>query len=1038
MTRLRRMLYPLRLAGARLAARGDRALLVVLGTAAGAAVLAAVLAGSLVARDQSLARATGGIPSPQRVVKASWFGIPVLADEQEAVLDRGVRQVLAGVDSRRATEAVVIRRSTLGGRFIALAAADGLRPWIRLTSGRLPRTCTRERCEVVQIGGHGRIPHASGLPLVKVGTGTLVSSALFGDFFTPSTDVFVRKAVNYHQPPVPPLLVAEGVNGVVALPEVQHRYRTYSWILPVRAGDVHPWDADDFAARVRRATSALAGTNASSFEVSAPLEQIATAATRSEVAGRRLLLIGGEAAALLLAFAALAATAMRRDVVAARRRLTWFGARRWQLELLTGAEAAGLAFAGALLGWAIGIGIAALVSRAAGSPTDGVLANSVASGTGLLVAAGLAVAAAAIVLVAVRSRTARAGRFALSPVDVAALGALAVVLVGIARGDAGAESLTGGGGTGVFLILLPGLITFVMAVLVARLLGPLLLGLERLVRGRSVPLRLAVLSLARNPGHAAVAVAFLVVSLGLGLFAETYRSTLVRGQDDQAAFAHPSDFVLTEPTAAPERLVDVATPAAVKTLPASAVASPVLRLSGNAGVLGTGRSIDVLGVPAAELGRIDGWRSDFSDTSLQTLADRIRPTGPTRMLGPRIPDDARVLELPARGRAITLTGSVRTPAGAFVTLDVGDVTPAGGVLRASVPAAARGGTLVALTLTPPRLEDRGADAGQPYPGTLELGPPRTVDSSGSAADVPVDYRRWLGVARVVPSAETTSATLRYTLTNEVVSRFRPRQPTDGHVVPVIVSPRLAAGATAGGNLRLQIADQNLVVQVVGIARRFPSLGADFVVADEAVLGTALNAALPGGALPSELWIDAPPGATGAVRAAAASDPLDALRLESRTAFQANLAADPLAHGSLLTLSTAALVALALALAGLLLGVVSDLRDERGELFDLEAQGAEPTALRRQARLRAGLVAALGLLGGLATAAVLGTLVVDLVRVTANAAAPEPPLRLAVDWPRVALWVAVYALVAAALVALATRRAVRSSGIPVRVAEVEPA
>ena len=39
---------------------------------------------------------------------------------------------------------------------------------------------------------------------------------------------------------------------------------------------------------------------------------------------------------------------------------------------------------------------------------------------------------------------------------------------------------------------------------------------------------------------------FLVVSLGLALFAETYRATLVRGQHDQAAFAVPRDLVVSE------------------------------------------------------------------------------------------------------------------------------------------------------------------------------------------------------------------------------------------------------------------------------------------------------------------------------------------------------------------------------------------------------------------------------------------------------------------------------------------------------------
>ena len=85
---------------------------------------------------------------------------------------------------------------------------------------------------------------------------------------------------------------------------------------------------------------------------------------------------------------------------------------------------------------------------------------------------------------------------------------------------------------------------------------------------------------------------------------------------------------------------------------------------------------------------------------------------------------------------------------------------------------------------------------------------------------------------------------------------------------------------------------------------------------------------------------------------------------------AGLRADPLARGALATLAATAALALALALVGLLLGVAGDRRDERGELFDLEAQGAAPATLRRHLRLRALLVAVFGLAGGIATGAIL--------------------------------------------------------------------
>jgi ABC-type antimicrobial peptide transport system permease subunit len=131
---------------------------------------------------------------------------------------------------------------------------------------------------------------------------------------------------------------------------------------------------------------------------------------------------------------------------------------------------------------------------------------------------------------------------------------------------------------------------------------------------------------------------------------------------------------------------------------------------------------------------------------------------------------------------------------------------------------------------------------------------------------------------------------------------------------------------------------------------------------------------------------------------------------------------------------AALAALGLALVGLLLGVVSDLRDERGELFDLEAQGAQPSTLRAHLRLRSGFVAVFGVLGGVATGAVLAALIVALVTLTAGAVSPQPPLLLGVDWPLLLLGLVAYAAVAAGLVAVATRRAFRAD-VAGRFAEV---
>jgi hypothetical protein len=219
---------------------------------------------------------------------------------------------------------------------------------------------------------------------------------------------------------------------------------------------------------------------------------------------------------------------------------------------------------------------------------------------------------------------------------------------------------------------------------------------------------------------------------------------------------------------------------------------------------------------------------------------------------------------------------------------------------------------------------------------------------------------------------------------------------------------VAASAGPDHVIALLVEGEDIAARVVGVVQRFPSIVGDAVVADRQTASTFLNARSPGLGTTDELWARSLP-----------SPPPTQLTVVSRADVLAGLRADPLARGALTTLAATAGLALALALVGLLLGGAGDRRDERGELFDLEAQGAAPATLRLHLRLRALLVAVLGLLGGIATGAILSTLVLSLVSVTASAARPEPPLRLVLDTPVLAAMVGIYALLAFALVAVAT-------------------
>lgn len=1020
MTLLRRLGYPLQLVWSRLANRAERLALVGVGVLAGAGILAAVLAGSLVMRDRALADATQRIPIADRTVQAAWFGATGVGTGDWRSLDRAVRPALRRLNGHEPVSVMLFREAQIRGNLVDLRAVDGLARWVRLRSGRLPRPCVpTRRCEVVRLEGTGHVPRTDDLRLVQVGTVTLRPDAPFAGFVRRASGTeAIASAVAYHAPVQPPLVLAEGVAGLSRTPELATFFRSYAWIVPVLPGDVHPWAIGRFADAVDRTRSEIS-SRSDAFDVTAPVAELRDAAATSRAGARRLLLLGGEAATLLLAFTILAAASLRRDVEAAWQRLSWFGARRWQLVVFSLAESAAAAAVATLLGWLAGGVAAAVIARRAGSPPGDILRHSLGSGRGVLLAIAVAASATLLLFGALRSPAVRLAGLSLSALDVAALGALLAILIGLTRGEADAGALARGGGTGTFLLLLPALIAFVAAVVAARGLVPLLRAAERLGRRGPVSLRLAALSLARNPGHAAVAATFLVVSLGMALFAATYRLTLDRGQSDQAAFAVPADAVLREDFS---QLVTVPQAASLATYGRLGTAVPVLRLSGDAGRLETSGGVTLLGLPANALPRIDGWRSDFAGRPLQALTRRIAPPGPVQTLGARIPAGTRTLTLAAdvRGTDISIRAIIESPRGEFGFVRLGETDGRHTLLRARLPAGLAGGKLVDLgfdQLNNGRLTANAGTGIQPVTsGSIRLGSLRA-----NGRRVPLDWSAW----RAGGGTELRSDGLvRYQLTTDVSGGVRARQPTDGRPVAALVSPALARAAGDDGLLPLRVEGEPLTVRVAGVVRRFPSVPeGDVVVADRGVLATALNAASPGLGVTDEIWV------YGHVdRAALHRPPFDVLQTQTRAELDARLRADPLARGALLTLAGTALVALLLAVVGLLLGLVSDLRDESGELRDLEAQGATPAELRRHLRLRTLVVAAAGVAGGLATGLVLSALVTDLVTLTANAAAPQPPLRLVLRWELVLLGVLGYGLLASATVGLATRAAFRGRAV----------
>jgi hypothetical protein len=314
----------------------------------------------------------------------------------------------------------------------------------------------------------------------------------------------------------------------------------------------------------------------------------------------------------------------------------------------------------------------------------------------------------------------------------------------------------------------------------------------------------------------------------------------------------------------------------------------------------------------------------------------------------------------------------------------------------------------------------------PASGTLAVGQFRVRTADGIHR-LAMDLGQWIGVGGIRSRPSRNGATLHYFVTNDVVSRFRPKQSTDQSHVPVIATARIAELANPNGLLPLQVEGEPFVGKVVGTARRFPTVSGDFVLADREALSTALNADAPGSAVIDEIWL----------QGSSASDQIRMKAVLGRSAFagletsfrrdlRAELDREPVAHASTLALLVSAVVGFVLALAGLALALSTDIRDERAELFDLEAQGATPALLRRHLRLRSFGVLGFGVLFGLGLGAILSTIVVDVVRVTAGGQLPEPPLLLSFDWPLLLGAIGLFVLVAIVVAMVVTWQALRGT------------
>ena len=1011
---------PLMLAAARGRRRPARWLLPVLGIALAAAFAAGVAAQSQVAGDQSARSVLDGTSGLGSEVRVTWQGAvsPGVANQ--------ARDLLRGLGLGSQTEVVLMNPVRLGGVVVRPAAIAPLDRWLPgIPPGRLG-PCRAERCPML-LAGPGPAPSipstlaAIGVRIQVVGSAPLRSAVPLG--FVPSSAGVTGSM---------PVLVTWDVAGLESLPGLSGVYRAHSWLAPLTTTGLRGWQLGGAEDRLARAQARLL-LNGSQFSLSAPFTALDEARAQASAAPQRLLLAGGGAVAALALFIVLAGGGLRRDQQAELDRLRHAGARTGHCVMFVAVEAGWLCAVALSVGAAAGAGAAALLASGEGEPAGAILMHSLITPAGVIALAAGWLAATVLLGALVLVRSARL-------TDVLAVAAASALVAALAEGPGSDHALA---------LLLAPLCCAAVGVLTFRAAGVVLRGAERVARGGPVLARLAFVNLARSPGVQALAIAFIAVATGLGGFALAYRSTLVRSAADQAADRVPLDALVSPGP-------DFSTPLEVAPLqrwqalaasanPASAnqdsAVLPVRRTDANYASGGGTVTVPALGVPAAGLTLIRGWRESDGSAPLAALARRLQPAGPVRVPGPLLPAGARWLSLRASspGTAVDVTADLRAPQGAIRQVAFGTAGAGGGFLRAAVPPGRW--ELEALELDEPTglaITNGHQNGENPAAATqsrtrVALGPLLALQPGGrSLLRVPLGAWRGVGAAATPAPASTAPASTAPAGTDVASVTFtasgmpgvlRPAQPADTHPVPVLADAQTAAAAEPGGRIALTVDGLPVVARVVGVLSRFPTLPSDaagFVVADEATLAAALDAQLPGQGRADELWIGT--GHPDRLRAALESGPLAQLDSSFRLDLEHQLRDAPVARGVLGTLIAATALSVVLAVVGLLAALFGAARDGRVE-SDLREQGVGPRGLRAELRVRLTLVSVLGVVAGLAFAVLLTRLAVASVRSVGAVASPRPPAVTVVPWAALAAWGAGTLAVLAIAGWLATGRSV---------------
>ncbi|MCH7641937.1 MAG: ABC transporter permease [Chloroflexi bacterium] len=552
------------------------------------------------------------------------------------------------------------------------------------------------------------------------------------------------------------------------------------------------------------------------------------------------------------------------------------------------------------------------------------------------------------------------------------------------------------------------------------------------------PVTLAVWRLARAPHFYAPVVLLLTLASGLAIVAATLTSTLQDNAEERVLYSTGSDVHIKAARGASGAVETI------RAFPSVREASAAMRVQGNVGTADRGPRFELLAVQSDRFADVAWFRSDFSESSLPELMDRVS-SGPSvePLLLPMWATDIGVWTQTDDDIAhLFLWATVRGGTGIVETVTLGPVEQGGWRFQTvSIDQIVAPVELLSIKLFEPSGVDRSTA------GSILLDDVVAIDAASGRRTVVVDFDapdRWTAF----PTSEGLDA--RFSLEQEVepvgeapgsgVGRLTFGRGSDGGVrgiyrsasggpLAVIVSSSLIAstGIAEGAPFIARLSGSLVPLVAVGVVDYFPTLDPDdesgFMVAD---LDGLVNFMDLKGTTPdilvNELFIAVIPESHEAALVDIASTMSAAARIEVRLDRQKESLVDSL---SVAGWRGVGLLAGITTLIVVLLGYLTYLRAYAGKM------NAEEAFVRSMGFSRANYIATaaiehlfLGLIGialGVVSGLAISGLAVDVSSRTSTGGEPLPPFILATRWEPVIFGYAVLALIALAGLSFLTVR-----------------